>query len=151
MRLKWCIIILAGKTAPHHQEKNYQILPALLYRGAGICIQEANQVRTMADEMNAILSRLQELDKMDFPRFRTYKKPDGTWVDRELVPEYLEQAELTRKVGEILDLERYFHREHNPLLVSLRLECLANTEGHPMDVPLLARIARAVYSNSPVA
>lgn len=108
-------------------------------------------MRTMADEMNAILSRLQELDKLDFPRFRTYQKADGTWVDREPVPEYLEQAELTRKAGELLNLERYFHREHNALLVSLRLECLGNTEGRPMDAPLLARIAQSVYANSAVA
>ena len=53
--------------------------------------------KTLAQEMEDILNRLKELSKLDFPKYRTYKRPDGTWVDREPVPEYLEQEELIRR------------------------------------------------------
>ena len=32
--------------------------------------------------MEDIFDRLKELDKLDFPQYRTYQRPDGTWVDR---------------------------------------------------------------------
>ena len=46
--------------------------------------------KTLAQEMEDIFDRLKELDKLNFPQYRTYQRPDGTWVDREPVPEYLE-------------------------------------------------------------
>ena len=36
--------------------------------------------KTLAQEMEDIFNRLKELDKLDFPKYRTYKRPDGTWV-----------------------------------------------------------------------
>ena len=50
--------------------------------------------KTLAQEQEDILDRLKELGKLDFPQYRTYQRPDGTWVDREPVLEYLEQEEL---------------------------------------------------------
>lgn len=43
--------------------------------------------KTLAQEREDIFDRLKELSKMHFPRYRTYRRPDGTWVDREPVPE----------------------------------------------------------------
>lgn len=103
--------------------------------------------KTLAQEMEDILGRLQELDKLDFPQYRSYQRPDGTWVDREPVPEYLEQEKLIRRWQEIQKIEQYFHMEHNELLVSHRLWCIANNlkdDPEPMNVPLLARIATTV-------
>lgn len=103
--------------------------------------------KTLAQEMEDIFCRLKELDELNFPQYRTYQRPDGTWVDREPVPEYLEQEELIRRWQEIQKIERYFHTEHNGLLISLRLWCIANSlkdEPEPMNVPLLARIAATV-------
>lgn len=53
--------------------------------------------KTLAQEREDIFDRLKELSKMHFPRYRTYRRPDGTWVDREPVPEYLEQETLIRR------------------------------------------------------
>lgn len=103
--------------------------------------------KTLAQEMEDIFGRLKELDKLNFPQYRTYQRPDGTWVDREPVPEYLEREELIRRWQEIQKIERYFHTEHNGLLISLRLWCIANSlkdEPEPMDIPLLLRIATSV-------
>lgn len=103
--------------------------------------------KTLAQEQEDIFDRLKELGKLDFPQYRTYQRPDGTWVDREPVPEYLEQEALIRRWRELQRIEQYFHREHNHLLVSLRLRCIANSlkdEPEPMDIPLLTRIAMMV-------
>lgn len=103
--------------------------------------------KTLAQEMEDIFDRLNELGKLDFPQYRSYRRPDGTWADREPVPEYLEQEELIRRWQEIQKIERYFHSEHNGLLISLRLWCVANDladDPAPMDIPLLYRIAATV-------
>ena len=111
------------------------------------------EFKTMAQEMEDILARLRELEQLDFPQYRTYQRADGTWVDREPVPEYLEQKELISRWQEIHAFEQYFHTAHNPLMISLRLWCIANDlrdEPEPMDVPLLARIAKSVYQNTSI-
>ena len=100
--------------------------------------------KTLAQEQDAILERLRELDKLDVPRYRSYQRADGTWVDREPVPEYLEQEGLIRRWWEIREIERYFHSAHNPLMISLRLIGDAKS----MDIPLLTRIAISVYQNA---
>ena len=100
--------------------------------------------KTLAQEMEDIFNRLKELDKLDFPMYRTYRHPDGTWVDREPVPEYLEREELIRRWQELQAIERYFHSEHNQLLIELRLQCIANDQRKPMDIPLLICIAKMV-------
>lgn len=104
------------------------------------------EYKTLVQEQDAILERLRELDKLDFPQYRSYQRADGTWVDREPVPEYLEQEELIRRWREIRKIEQYFHSEHNPLMISLCLT--ADTKG--MNIPLLTRIAISVYQNSAV-
>ena len=111
------------------------------------------EFKTMAQEMEDILARLRELEQLDFPQYRTYQRADGTWVDREPVSEYLEQKELISRWQEIHAFEQYFHTAHNPLMISLRLQCIANDlrdEPDPMDVPLLARIAKSVYRNTSI-
>ena len=103
--------------------------------------------KTLAQEQEDIFDRLKELGKLDFPQYRTYQRPDGTWVDREPVPEYLEQEALIRRWRELQRIEQYFHMEHNHLLIALRLRCIANSlkdEPEPMDIPLLTRIATTV-------
>lgn len=105
------------------------------------------EYKTLAQEYDAILERLWELNKLDFPQYRSYQRTDGTWVDREPVPEYLEQEELIRRWREIRKIEEYFHSEHNPLIISLRLT--ADTKS--MDIPLLTCIAISVYQNSAVS
>ena len=110
--------------------------------------------KTMAQEMEDILIRLRELDQLDFPQYRSYKHEDGSWVDREPVPEYLEQKELIRRWEELRLIEQYFHTAHNHMMVSLRLWCIANDlqdEPEPMDVSLLSRIAISVYQNTSIA
>lgn len=103
--------------------------------------------KTLAQEQEDIFNRLKELGKMEFPQYRTYQRPDGTWVDREPVPEYLEQKELIRRWWEIQKIAQYFHMEHNQLLITLRLRRIANSlkdEPEQMDIPLLSRIAMTV-------
>ena len=53
--------------------------------------------KTMAQEMEDILIRLRELDQLDFPQYRSYKREDGSWADREPVPKYLEQNGTVNK------------------------------------------------------
>lgn len=119
--------------------------------------QEADMMtkcKTMAQEMKDILIRLRELDQLDFPQYQSYKREDGIWVDRELVPEYLEQKELIRRWEKLRLIEQYFHTAHNHMMVSLRLWCIANDlqdEPEPMDVSLLSRIAISVYQNTSIA
>lgn len=109
------------------------------------------ECKTMAQEMEDILARLRELEQLDFPQYRTYRRADGTWVEREPAAEYLEQKELISRWQEIHAFEQYFHTAHNPLMISLRLWCITNNlldEPEPMDVSLLARIAQSVYQNT---
>lgn len=63
--------------------------------------EHMTKYKTLAQEQDTILERLRELDKLDFPRYRSYQRADGTWVDRESVPEYLEQEESIRRWWEI--------------------------------------------------
>lgn len=99
--------------------------------------------KTLAQEKEDIFARLQVLSKMDFPHYRTYKQADGTWVDREPVPEYLEQEELIRRWNELRAIERFFDpwTTNNPLIVSLRLSAPIE------DASLQYRIAKSVYEN----
>ena len=56
--------------------------------------QEADMMtkcKTMAQKMKDILIRLRELDQLDFPQYRSYKREDGSWADREPASAYLEQ------------------------------------------------------------
>lgn len=109
--------------------------------------------KTVAQEIEEILARLRELDKQDFPQYRTYRREDGAWIDREPVPEYLEQEQLICRWQELRKIEQYFHMEHNQLLIDLRLQCIANSladEPMPMDLPLLTHIAQAVFSNAAI-
>lgn len=112
-----------------------------------------SEQKSLFQYQEEILARLKELAKMDFPQYRTYKRPDGTWVDREPVPEYLEQEKLTRIWREIQEFENWFHLCHNHLLVSLRLWQIADNLQEvppPIDLELQWRIAYSVYTNSPV-
>lgn len=112
------------------------------------------ECKTMAQEMEDIFARLRELGQLDFPQYRSYQRAEGSWVDREPVLEYLEQKALLSRWREIHAFEQYFHTAHNPLMVSLRLWCIANDlldEPEPMDVPLLSRIAQSVYQNTSIA
>lgn len=62
--------------------------------------QEADMMakcKTMAQEMEDILIRLRELEQLDFPQYRSYKREDGSWVDREPVLKYLEQNGTVNK------------------------------------------------------
>lgn len=105
----------------------------------------------MAQEMDRILARLRELDTMDFPQYRSYRRADGVEVDREPVPEYLEQEKLIRRWWELRKIEQYFHMEHNYLLIDLRLWCIGCNPEQPMDVFLQQRIAISVYRNTGIS
>ena len=112
-----------------------------------------SEVIPLSEYKAVIWRRLQELSKMNFPQYRTYKNPDGSWTEREPVPEYIEQTRLCQIFHEIMAYENWFCCCHNRLLVSLRLEILANTQQDmpaPMDLNLLFRIAASVYRNAPV-
>lgn len=106
---------------------------------------------TMAQEMEHILARLRELEKMSFPQVRSYRRADGVEVDREPVPEYLEQEQLIRRWRELRKVEQYFHAEHNHLLISLRLWCIGRDPESPIDIPLQRRIAISVYQNKGIS
>ena len=106
---------------------------------------------TLAQEMKLILARLQELEKMDFPQYRSCRRAEGTEVDREPVPEYLEQEELIRRWRELREIEQCFHREHNQLLISLRLWRLSRNFDDPIDDSLQHRIAISVFRNAGIA
>lgn len=99
-----------------------------------------------------VWTRLEELSKLDIPQFRTYRNSDGTWTDREPVPEYIEREELCRICLEIRAYENWFSRCHNKLLISLRLNELCDElQEYPpqADRDLLYRIADSVYHNAP--
>ena len=111
------------------------------------------EFKTMAQEMEDILARLRELEQLNFPQYRTCQRADGTWADCEPVSEYLEQKELLSRWQELHVFEQYFHIAHNSMMISLHLWCIANdllNEPEPMDVPLLARIAKSVYQNTSI-
>lgn len=109
--------------------------------------------KTMAEEASEILTRLGELAKLDFPQYRSYRTANGEWIEREPVPEYLEQQELIRRWNELHAFEQYFSRRHNPLLVGLSLNIIANDlsqSPRPLDNMLQYRIAVSVYENAGV-
>lgn len=112
--------------------------------------QDMKCAATMAGQQREILSRLRELAKLDLPQCRSYRTADGKWVDREPVPEYLEQQELIRRWQELHAVEQYFSRCHNPLLVGLRLNAIADGLNRPTSQEKWAlqyRIAVSVYEN----
>lgn len=102
----------------------------------------------MAQDMEQLLVRLRELGEIDFPQYRSYRREDGTEVDHSCTPEYLEQTELIRRWWELREIEQYFHMEHNHLLISLRLQCIARKPEERIDFPLQWRIATSVYRNT---
>lgn len=100
-----------------------------------------------------IWAGLENLTEMAFPQFRSYRTPDGRWVDREPVSEYIEQDQLQKIWRQIMEYENWFNRCHNPLLISLRLDALHNDLKEcpdSVDMALLHRIAISVYQNAPV-
>lgn len=108
---------------------------------------------SLSEYKDGIKNRLLMLFQLDIPRYRSYRKPDGTWVDREVAPEYMEREALCRIWREITDYENWFQSHSNPLLVSLRLQLLVNSlldEPEPIDIRLQSRIAQSVYTNAPV-
>lgn len=109
---------------------------------------------SISAELERILARLKELGRMDFPQYRSYRRPDGTWVDREAVPEYQEQEKLIQQWRQLQALERRLAPHPSHLLVSLRLEQLYNSlldEPQPMDPTLLWNIAVSVSRNAPAS
>lgn len=109
---------------------------------------------SISAEMERILARLKELGRMDFPQYRSYRRPDGTWVDREAVPEYQEQKKLIQQWRQLQALERRLAPHPSRPLVSLRLEQLYNSlldEPQPMDPTLLWHIAVSVSRNAPAS
>lgn len=109
---------------------------------------------SISAEMERILARLKELGRNDFPQYRSYRRPDGTWVDREAVPEYQEQEKLIQQWRQLQALERRLAPHPSHLLVSLRLEQLYNSlldEPQPMDPTLLWHIAVSVSRNAPAS
>ncbi len=109
---------------------------------------------SISDEMKRILARLKALSQMDIPQYRSYRRPDGSWADREPVPEYREQEELIRRWHELHALELALAPHPGRLLTSLRLEQLHNSlldEPQPMDPALLWRIAASVSRNTPAS
>ena len=112
--------------------------------------QEERGVTTMAERQREILARLGELAKLDFPQYRSYRTAEGEWIDREPVPEYLEQQELIRRWQELQAIERYFGGCHNRLLVGLRLSAIADGLSCPtrlVNKALQHRIAVSVGGN----
>lgn len=104
--------------------------------------------KTLWELREEIFKRLRELGKLNFPRYQTYQKPDGTWVDREETPEHLEQEELIFRAKEIAELEWYFSKRHNPLMISLSLRLMTQQLSEEA-IQLQSRIAHSVYTNSP--
>lgn len=111
------------------------------------------EAETLEEYKARIWARLKELSKMEFPQFRTCMKPDGTWAEREPVPEYIEEERLQQIWWQIMAYENWFNSCHNHLLISLRLNALANDlkdQPDPIDMALLHRIAHSVYCNAPI-
>ena len=96
-----------------------------------------------------IYARLRELGKKNFPQYRSYQKLDGTWVECEETPEYLEQEALIYRAKEPDALERYFSMQRNPLLISMKLGLIAQPLSETA-IRLQTRIAQSVYTNAPV-
>ena len=108
--------------------------------------------QSLSEYKEEITKRLHTLAALSFPQFRSYRKPDGTWVDKEPVPEHIECEDLCRIWYEITDFENWFHREKNRLIISLRLRIIGDAleaETVPIDLNLQARIAQSVYTNAP--
>lgn len=101
-------------------------------------------------EMEEILDRLRVLGEKPYPQFRSYRREDGTWVDREITPGYVEETQLLSKWRQLqeYDLALSPDREHNSLLIQHRLQLLtAGLTQIYYDAYLLWRIAVTVYGN----
>ena len=102
-------------------------------------------------EMEEILDRLRVLGEKPYSQSRSYRREDGTWVDREITPEYKEEMQLLSKWGQLqkYDLALSPGREHNSLLIQHRLQLLiSGIESQKCyDAYLLWRIAITVYGN----
>lgn len=108
---------------------------------------------TLSAYKHKIWNHLAELSSRELPQFRSYRNADGTWTDREPVPEYAEREELIKTWNEIMSYENWFATRHDPLLVSLALWQIANTlrePPEPMNMDLQTRIAASVYRNTSV-
>ncbi len=107
---------------------------------------------SISDEMKRILARLTALSQMDIPQYRSYRRPDGSWADREPVPEYREREELIRRWHELHALELALAPHPSRLLTSLRLERLHNSlldDPLPMERAVRGRFAASVSRNPP--
>lgn len=103
-------------------------------------------------EMENILIRLKELDKMGYPHYRTTYLPEGGAVTAE-VPEYLEEQSLIARWNSLQEYERALDCNFckNRLLVSLRLDTLSCSHKSEMYDPAVAYcIAISVYRNQSI-
>lgn len=110
--------------------------------------------KTLYELREDILARLKELSRIDFPKYRTYKRPDGTWVEYEMTPEYKEQERLIKKFNEIQEVEHYFFgKRKNELSIALEQWAIELwVLGEPMSpqtYEIQSRIAYVVYTNTP--
>lgn len=106
--------------------------------------------KTMVEEMEEISARLRELSGLHYPHYRTFQRPDGTWVERQPTPEHMEEEELIRRFWELDAVRRAMEPHRNPLMISLHLQMLSdNLKGvkPPTDLEILMKIAQSVYSN----
>lgn len=106
--------------------------------------------KTMVEEMEEISARLRELSGLDYPHYRTFQRPDGTWVERQPTPEHMEEEELIRRFWELDAVRRALELHQNPLIISLHLQVLSDSLEDvepPTDLNLSARIAQSVYNN----
>ena len=102
-------------------------------------------------EMENIMARLTELNKMDYPHKRSHYASDGQLITEDVL-EYLEEKKLLARWNNLRDYDRALSSEKckNGLLVSLRLDLLAESlKGRSYDPTTAARIAISVYRNSP--
>lgn len=108
--------------------------------------------KTLYELREDILTRLRELSCINFPKYRTYKRPDGTWVEHEMTPEYIEQEELIRRFNEIQKVEHYFGKRKNALSISVDQWAIelwvAGEHMSPQTFEIQSRIARVVYTNT---
>ena len=103
-------------------------------------------------EMESIMKRLKELNKLDYPYKRTYRASDGSWITED-VPEYLEEQSLIKRWYELQKYDRALDPSYcgNHLLVSLRFDLIhADIAGIKYNPALTERIAVSVYKNRPI-
>ena len=98
--------------------------------------------------MENIMTRLEELGKLNPPKRRTHYTLDGPVTED--VPEYYEQEELIRRWYELQRYKRAIDPayHHNRLIVALNLEFVVSGVAD-FDPTVAARIAVSVYTNSP--